>query len=157
MTERRLQTIVGIMIIVCYALTIIILTYSGEKEWLLPAEYPEALYIVLPLFGIYVVGIARSFVANKNQVVDNTPAVSRNYQFIVLFFTTLFVAWILVTVIDEATGPDDAEAFLATLALAETCFGVYLGFILKSLFPEIDATDPNKHKPSEQVASTKNG
>jgi hypothetical protein len=157
MTERQLQNSLGIIIICSYVVTLLLLIVSGSMEWLTSDEYPAALYIVLPLLGAYVIGVARNITANRHQIEDTSRKVSDSFKMAVYFFTIIFNLFIIGLIAKESLAPGVPEKFLQMLALSETAFGAFLSIFLKALYPEMeigqrgDAGKKNAGDPDQAV------
>ena len=110
------------------------LDYIGHKD------FEAAASIIFPVFVTITTIIIKYIIENKYRSLEKSRIVNKMYVFISFLIPLLFVA-ILIAVIYKQQSSPIAE-FVPVLGLIESLFGVYIGYIIKSLF---ELKDPERN------------
>ena len=133
-TEKQLRTNIGKLLIVSHFFLIFLVVFmTAFLGKFTPGQLFTTLGLMLPLFTAYTTAIVATFLAAKNSPTDSV-LVDESKVFVAYFIPSLFILFILFSIIWKAFGTLDFEPFTAMLGVSETAFGVYIGMIVKNLF-----------------------
>ncbi len=136
MTERQVRTRVGIFLVVSHIAILLLLVLLSLADGFTPPELTTSIALIVPVFAGSTTAIVKSFVDNRKQVADQSPAMDRPFVVIAFLLPGVFVGFLVLIIVLKAFnwGIADFEHFKGFLALGETGFAVYLGYVIQSLF-----------------------
>jgi len=140
MKEDRLNTIISVLFILAHFLIIILIVGFRMLGWYGKEDFQVSLPIVGPIFASFTTLIVLYIIENKNNIEKQDKKVTSMFVFISFFIPVVFLLFILLILIKQAVTPVSIEDFSTYLGISESVFGVYIGYILKSLFKR-----ENKH------------
>lgn len=129
MSIDRIRMIVGFSIIISHVITYIILIFFLG---LAVIEKQEMSLLVTPIFSVYVISIAKRFLANSPW--DNTVP-SLNFTILALGAGILFAVAVPVTV--SLFGSNSIPTFSELkiyVGIMESVLGLYTGLVVETLF-----------------------
>lgn len=145
MNETKLRTTVGIVIVLSHfglLFFLLLLTVAGKFT---PSELLLTLGLVLPLFAAYSTAVIRNFLASKGDDQQALPVTSQRV-FVSLLLPALAVAFLITVVAWKAFGPLGFDDFCTLVGVTETAFGLYIGYVVKSLFPEVSSSSRRRRE-----------
>ncbi len=136
MTERQVRTRVGIFLVVSHVailLLLVLLSLAGGFTW---PELTTSIALIVPVFVGSTTAIVKSFIDNRKQVENQSPAMHGAFVVIAFLLPGVFVGFLGLIIMLKAFnwGIADFEHFKGLLALGETGFAVYPGYVIQSLF-----------------------
>lgn len=143
MNQNKLIETVSKIYIASHFGIIILLVFLNIIGWFEDNFLKVALSILSPLFATYTTMIIKYIIKNRNNNHTSNQNVNKLFKFITLFITSVFIFFIILIVVLQSVKPVSSENFSMYLGLCESIFGVYVGFILKSLFDNDNQTMPN--------------
>ena len=151
MTEDKLKSTLGIILVIAHFLVILLVIVFYFLEAFLFEEMTTTLALIIPMFAVYTTAIIKSIIDNKNTEHDPTVPlrnVTNSFVFVSLFLPVLFTLFVLALVVLKAfnVGFDKFEQFKILIGLAETIFGIYVGQIIGSLFDKGKMKKPQMKK-----------
>jgi len=138
MTEEQIKTRSGLFIIISHLviiipLVIILYLFGG----FLFEEMTTAIALIAPMFSAYSTAIINYIISNrKKKKTKQAEDITNEFIFITFLLPSLFIIYIISIVLLKAfnIGFSTFEQFKIMLTLGETAFGIYAGYVLKSLF-----------------------
>jgi len=138
MTEEQLKTRIGLFLIVSHLviiipLVIVLYLYGG----FLFEEMTTAIALIVPMFSAYLAAIINYIISNKKKKrAKKSEDISNEFIFIAFLLPSLFIIFLISIILLKAfnIGFSTFEQFKIMLTLGESAFGIYAGYILKSLF-----------------------
>jgi hypothetical protein len=136
MTEMTLRGRIGLLLIFSNILVVITTVVLFFLNGFLFDEMTTTVALIVPMFSVYTTAIIKAIVANRTQVKDESPTVSKQYALISWLFPSIFTAYLIVLVILKAfnIGFASFEQFNAMLVGSEAIFGAYVGLVVGSMF-----------------------
>lgn len=151
MNDFQLKQHLGMVIIISHLLIVLLIFIFYEKlEWGNPDDYPVNLFTVLPITGLYVTTVIKSFIQTRHSSFDYLPKSNTGYLFICFIFGYGLPLFIIFEVVFQAIKPGESTPYLNTLGYGETVFGAGLGLIIGSLFPNTEkGSNPDEEKENK--------
>src|ERR1700723_145272 len=142
MTEANTRAAVGIFLVFPQILVILFAVGVHIRGGLKFDELTTAIGLIVPMFAVHTAAISKYFATHRTDV--DRPGSKVTWTFALLAFLTpvIFVAYLLGVITVKALGVafGAPEQFKWALGIGETCFAVYLGTFIGTLF--------NEHAPS---------
>lgn len=138
MTEAKIRSVIGVGLIFSQIAVIILAVVIHIMGGLRFDELTTAIGLILPMFAVHTAAIAKYFTAHRSEVSQQSPKVTGAFVVLACGIPTAFVFYLACVLIIRGFG----EAFMApeqlkwALSIGETCFGVYLGVFIGTLFDE---------------------
>lgn len=138
MTESRIRSMVGIFLILAQIGVVILALCIHSQSHLSFAELTTAIGLILPMFTVHTTAIAKYFAAQRNVVMDDSPAVNWTFALLAFLMPMLFTAYLCAVLVLRANGTAfvGPEEFKWAISLGETIFAVYLASFIGTLFGE---------------------
>lgn len=136
MTESRLRAILGILLIVSQFGVILATVYVYVRGGLKFDEMTTAVALLVPMFAVHTTTVVKFFIAHKHVTNPREVPVTNTFVFLSFFFPVVFVLALLCVIGLKSYGIALASfvEFKAALALVQTCFAVYIGLFISSLY-----------------------
>ena len=136
MTERQVRTRVGIFLVVSHIAILLLLVLLSLADGFTPPELTTSIALIVPVFAGSTPVIVKSFIDNRKQVADQSPAMDRPFVVIAFLLPGVFVGFLVLIIVLKAFnwGIADFEHFKGFLVFGETGFAVYMGYVIQSLF-----------------------
>jgi hypothetical protein len=145
MTERQIQSIVGVLFILSHIAVIALVGALYIIQGFTFEEMTTTISIMAPVFAGYTLIITRAIVAERSDALTARRAAKQSglFIFLSLFMPVSFVAALVAIILLRAynIGIGSFEQFKAMLAIIEGIFAVYLGPIVQSLFSAGSSSD----------------
>lgn len=136
MRINKLQNFLGIYLILSHFVILALVIFIFLKLGAI-TQMTTTLGIILPLFSVYTISIIR-FVIKNRAGKSSEAEVTRIYAFISFLFPTLLIVFVItVLLLRYFLVIENFEHFKIMIGLTETFFGVYVGYIISSLYEEI--------------------
>ena len=134
MKEIKIKTYLSVFFILSHFGIVIYLVYLRYyKDYIQPRDFEAAASIVFPIFATITTLVIKYIIENKNRYTVKSKKVNKLFVFVSFLLPLLFVSS-LVLVIYFQTTVKSTSNFVPLLGLIESTFGIYIGFIVKSLF-----------------------
>jgi hypothetical protein len=138
MTERQVQTTVGVLFIISHFAILVLVAAFYIARGFTFEEMTTTISIVAPVFAGYTLIIVRAIIADRNNTssgAHDKPSAGL-FVFLSLFVPIVFVTLLAAIIVLRAynLGITSFEQFKTMLALIEGTFAVYLGPIVQALF-----------------------
>ena len=134
MEEDKLNKVISVFFILRHFLIIILIVGFRMLGWYGKEDFQVSLPIIAPIFASFSTLIVLYIIENKNNTEKQDKMVSSMFVFISFFIPIVFLLFILLVLIKQAVTPVSIEDFSTYLGISESVFGIYIGYILKSLF-----------------------
>lgn len=136
MSENRLRSILGIALVVSQFVVVVWTVYVYVRGGLKFDEMTTAVALLVPMFAVHTTTVVKYFVIHKHRVSSQEEPVTLPFAFLSFFFPVLFVCALLTLVGLKAYGIALASfgEFKTALGLVQTCFAVYIGLFISSLY-----------------------
>ncbi len=136
MTERTIQTLVGIIFVVSQFAVLVIVGGFYIARGFTFEETTTTISIIAPIFAGYTLIIVRAIIADRNKPKATQPATSGLFAFVSLFAPLVFVAMLITIIVLRAynVGISSFEQFKTILTSLEGIFAIYLAPIVQALF-----------------------
>jgi hypothetical protein len=99
-------------------------------------EMSTAVALLVPMFAVHTTTVVKFFIANKHLTIPRKVPVTKTFVFLSFFFPVIFVLALLCVIELKAYGVAFASfnEFRVSLGLVQTCFAVYIGLFISSLY-----------------------
>jgi hypothetical protein len=136
MKENELKIKIGFFLIISHLvilIPLIIFFYIfGNFTF---EEMTTSIALIIPMFSAYLTLIINFIIENRKKMGIESDSVTKEFVFLSFLLPSLFVLYIFLITILTAFGKIKSFAYYkAMLAMGETVFGIYAGYVLKSLF-----------------------
>lgn len=147
MTEKSLQEVIGVLVVIIHLVLIAILYVEFYRGGFNFPEFTTTVAIIAPMLAGYVAAIVTHFARNRFVSTDASQRVTMIFvtmstAFPMLFFVALAASVLLYT---STRVFENFEAFKGTLTLTESVFAVYVANFVYTLFHRQD--DGKKNQP----------
>lgn len=137
MNEYELRSRIGIFLIVSQfvLVTIVFISYLfGGYNF---DEMTTTIALMFPMLSAYTTGIIKYFISNREQQLVSSNNVTNQFVFITYLVPVLFVFGLgFVILIKPFNGFGNFEQFKTVLAIIESIFGGFTGYIMSALLEE---------------------
>jgi hypothetical protein len=143
MTESRLQAVLGVLLIISQFGVILATMYIYVRGGLRFDEMSTAIALLVPMFAVHTTTVVKFFVANKHATNPREVPVTSTFVFLSIFFPVVFVLALLCVIGLKSYGIAFASfnEFRVALGLVQTCFAVYIGLFISSLYENRDRSE----------------
>ncbi|HEA19512.1 hypothetical protein LCGC14_0710540 [marine sediment metagenome] len=133
MKEVKIKIALSLFFILShFGLMLYIIYLHFYKDWLGKEDFEASISILGPIFATITTVIIKYIIDNKNKSLKQSRKVNYLFVFVSFLLPILFVL-VIFFIIDKQT-KSPIVGFIALLGMIESLFGVYIGFIVKSLF-----------------------
>lgn len=134
MDELDLKNRIGIFLIVSQFVLVIIVFISYLLKGYDYDEMTTTIALMFPMLSVYTTAMVKFFISNRTGQPSQQQIVSKQFVFIAGFFPILFVSGLLLIIILKPLNKfDNFEQFKGTLAMIESLFGGFTGYIMSAL------------------------
>lgn len=136
MNESVLRNNVGIFLIVSQFILVIVVFISYLLGGYNFDEMTTTIAIMFPMLGAYTTGTVKYFISNRKQkkVPSQNEYVTKQFEFITWLIPSLFVCGLgSIIIIKPFNGFETFEQFKTILAVVESIFGGFTGYIMSAL------------------------
>ncbi|HEX5152731.1 MAG TPA: hypothetical protein VFW07_14870 [Parafilimonas sp.] len=133
MTRKKIQSIVGILLILGQCFILCYIFYRLNNLFLL-SQALDLTALISPLFCTYLILVTKNFLSKSS--LKKESSVSFNFMFVSLFYPVIFIGslFIAIKLYDRQT-IESFEDLKKIIGLIETTFGIYLGIVIDKIFP----------------------
>jgi hypothetical protein len=155
MSEYRLRVTVGLLLVVSQFAVILLTVYAYVRNGLKFDEMTTAVALLIPMFAVHTTSVVKHFIATRHAVDVDNIRVTLPFIFLALFFPLLFVFSLLAVIWLKAYSVafESFNEFKAALGLIQTCFAVYIGLFISSLYEGGSAKD-SKSSGRQNISAT---
>jgi amino acid transporter len=152
MSESKLRNKISKFILISNAILFITIIVLYLFSGFLPDEFTTLITFISPVTAVYIGALVKFAVENKNVVEDEKTEKPVNRLYVTIsywsipfhFFSIFIIVWLKA--INLITFGDLKIAF----SVIETFFGVYVGYVVSSLFKVDEGNDNKKEDEKEK-------
>ncbi|WP_353779690.1 hypothetical protein [Winogradskyella sp. 3972H.M.0a.05] len=136
MKEVKLKIFLSYFFIISHFIIIgylIKLRYIND-EWISSEDFQAAMSTIVPVLAMITTAIISYVIKNKNKSLKHSKNINSQYLVISTIIPIIFLVSVFYLIHRQTITP--VENFIGLLGVIESLFGVYLGFIIKSLYED---------------------
>ena len=133
MNEKTLRNTIGVFILLTHFGLLLLVVGLTVVDKFSRREMFTTIGIMLPLFATYATIIVKEFLAAPNSSARSPQATSQRI-FVSFLIPVLAASMLLTAIFWKSFGSLGFDDFTGLVAVTETAFGVYIGYVVKSLF-----------------------
>ena len=148
MTETRLRSLLGLFLIVSQFAVILMTASLHFLGGLRFDEMTTAVALIVPMFAVHTTTVVKYFIAHRADAEeDGSSRVTVAFTFLALFFPLLFVSSLFAVILLKAYGValGSFDQFKGALGIIQTCFAVYIGLFISSLYEDAHRRHSSDH------------
>lgn len=141
MKEIKIKIYLSVFFILSHFGIVLYLVYLRYYlDYIQQRDFEAAASIIFPVFATISTIIIKYIIENKNRSLVKSRKVNNLFVFISFLLPFLFVLSLVIVIYLQRVKPN--PNFVPILGILESLFGVYIGYIIKSLF---ELKDPNRN------------
>ena len=134
MNEAQLKNRIGLFLIGSHFLLVLLIVLFFLLGGFTFNQMTTAIALIVPIFSAFSAMIIKYFIYSKEHKSDSHKTVPKSFATVVHFVSITSVCFIYLILLMKVFNAITFEQFKLLVGLTETCFGLYFGMVLASLY-----------------------
>ncbi|WP_237561811.1 hypothetical protein [Flagellimonas algicola] len=133
MKENTIRTILCYAFILSHFGIILYLVYLHfYNEWINVGDFTASIAILTPAFTITTTAILKYVIDNRSIELSNGETANSMFVFVSFFIPIVYILSLIFIINRQTLEP--INDYVAVLGILESLFGIYIGYVIRSLF-----------------------